>query len=247
MDDLVHWLEDNGFLRSTTVREAGEYAVRGGILDLFAAGAEAPVRLDFFGETLESIRNFDPDSQRTIAPRKRIDLVPVNEMVLSPEAIAASARATSTLFGIADRDDLLYPAVSEGRRYRRHGALAAAFSRRRWRRSSTTSAASPVMLDHLVEEAVGERLDLIADHYAGAAPALEAGQGASGVPYRPVPPDRLYLSRVRMERAARRRTAARRVSPFAQPEAAGGHRHRRRGGRNFAPSGPPATSTSSTP
>ena len=50
MDDLVHWLEDNGFLRSTTVREPGEYAVRGGILDLFAAGAEAPVRLDFFGE-----------------------------------------------------------------------------------------------------------------------------------------------------------------------------------------------------
>src|SRR5262249_26428421 len=51
MDDLIHWLEDNGFLRSTTVREPGEYAVRGGILDLFAAGAQAPVRLDFFGET----------------------------------------------------------------------------------------------------------------------------------------------------------------------------------------------------
>ena len=67
MEDLVHWLEDNGFLRSTTVREPGEYAVRGGILDLFAAGAEAPVRLDFFGETLETIRNFDQDTQRTTA------------------------------------------------------------------------------------------------------------------------------------------------------------------------------------
>ena len=117
MDDLVHWLEDNGFLRSTTVREPGEYAVRGGILDLFAAGAEAPVRLDFFGETVESIRNFDQDSQRTTTARKGIELVPVNEMVLSPETIARFRQSYVALFGVADRSDLLYHTVSEGRRY----------------------------------------------------------------------------------------------------------------------------------
>ncbi len=48
-----------------TVREAGDYAVRGGILDLFAPGMDSPVRLDFFGDTLESIRSFDPETQRT--------------------------------------------------------------------------------------------------------------------------------------------------------------------------------------
>src|SRR6185312_17511200 len=62
MADLVRWLEDNGFLRTATVREPGEYAVRGGILDLYAAGSAEPIRLDFFGDTLESIRSFDPDS-----------------------------------------------------------------------------------------------------------------------------------------------------------------------------------------
>ena len=60
MADLIRWLEDNGFLRTSTVREPGEYAVRGGILDLYAAGAAAPLRLDFFGDTLE----FDPRLRR---------------------------------------------------------------------------------------------------------------------------------------------------------------------------------------
>jgi transcription-repair coupling factor (superfamily II helicase) len=88
MNDLIGWLEVNGFLRTPTVREPGEYAVRGGILDLYAAGFEAPVRLDFFGTTLESIRTFDADTQRTIDKVPRIDLVPVSEMVLTTETIA---------------------------------------------------------------------------------------------------------------------------------------------------------------
>ena len=64
---LIAWLELNGFNRASTVREAGDYAVRGGIIDLFAPGMADPVRLDFFGDTLESIRSFDPETQRTKA------------------------------------------------------------------------------------------------------------------------------------------------------------------------------------
>ena len=85
MEDLVKWLESNGFSRSTTVREPGEYAVRGGILDLFAGGQEAPVRLDFFGDTLESIRTFDPETQRTVTTIKRFELTPIAEMSLTRE------------------------------------------------------------------------------------------------------------------------------------------------------------------
>jgi transcription-repair coupling factor (superfamily II helicase) len=59
MNSIVSWLEHNGYNRSSTVREPGEYAVRGGILDLFPAGLEQPVRFDFFGDALESIRSFD--------------------------------------------------------------------------------------------------------------------------------------------------------------------------------------------
>ncbi|HJZ15400.1 MAG TPA: transcription-repair coupling factor, partial [Stellaceae bacterium] len=56
MSGITEWLELNGFIRASTVREAGEYAIRGGIVDLFAPGVAEPVRLDFFGDTLESIR-----------------------------------------------------------------------------------------------------------------------------------------------------------------------------------------------
>ena len=62
---LAQWLEANGFLRASTVRESGEYALRGGIVDLYPPSLPARVRLDFFGDILESIRAFDPESQRT--------------------------------------------------------------------------------------------------------------------------------------------------------------------------------------
>ncbi|HEU6441872.1 MAG TPA: transcription-repair coupling factor, partial [Microvirga sp.] len=54
---LINWLETNGFMRTGTVRDTGEYAVRGGIIDLYPAGLPNPVRLDFFGDALESIRS----------------------------------------------------------------------------------------------------------------------------------------------------------------------------------------------
>ena len=76
---LAQWLESNGFLRASTVRESGEYALRGGIVDLYPPSLPAPVRLDFFGDILESIRAFDPESQRTTGQLRALDLVPVNE------------------------------------------------------------------------------------------------------------------------------------------------------------------------
>ena len=70
-DDLVAHLESNGFRRAATVVEPGEYAVRGGLLDLWPTGQPEPLRLDFFGAVLESIRSFDPLSQRTSGKHER--------------------------------------------------------------------------------------------------------------------------------------------------------------------------------
>jgi transcription-repair coupling factor (superfamily II helicase) len=230
MSDLVRWLEDNGFTRSTTVREPGEYAVRGGILDLFAAGSEEPVRLDYFGDALESIRAFNPDTQRTTGSRERIDLVPVSEMTLTPDAIARFRQAYVAQFGAADRTDLLYHTVSEGRRYvgMEHwlplfaGGLDTLFDH---------TGDVPIVLDHLVGEAVGERIDQIVDHYGARTAALEGGQG--GVPYKPLPPDRLYLTREEwIVRLAGRSVAE--LSPFASPDQAGVIDLRGRQGRTFA-------------
>ena len=136
----------------------------------------------------------------------------------------------STLFGTADRDDLLYQSISEGRRYVGMEHWLPLFSEGLETLFDYTGGA-PVILDHLVEEAVGERLDLIEDHYEARRSGLVAGQG--GVPYRPLPPDRLYLTRAEWsDRLAERPRAV--ISPFAQPDRPEVIDMGARGGRNFA-------------
>src|SRR5215470_3318314 len=117
MASITGWLELNGFSRTSTVREPGDYAVRGGIIDLFAPGMAEPVRLDFFGDTLETIRSFDPETQRTTDQLRALDLVPVAEFQLTTETIRRFRTGYIQAFGAPTQDDLLYAAVSEGRRY----------------------------------------------------------------------------------------------------------------------------------
>src|SRR5690606_27899753 len=110
----VSRLERSGFERVPTVRDVGQFAIRGGILDLFVPGAEDALRLDFFGDTLESIRAFDVATQRTSGQRTGLRLHPMSEVVLSPETISRFRRAYIEAFGAPSRDDALYAAVSEG-------------------------------------------------------------------------------------------------------------------------------------
>jgi transcription-repair coupling factor (superfamily II helicase) len=66
---LPRFLGENGYGRADTVMEPGEFAIRGGLVDLFPPGTPEPLRLDLFGDTLESIRSFDPMSQRSTGAR----------------------------------------------------------------------------------------------------------------------------------------------------------------------------------
>jgi transcription-repair coupling factor (superfamily II helicase) len=214
METLTGWLEANGFDRTPTVREVGEYAVRGGIVDLYAPGAEAPVRLDFFGDTLETIRTFDPATQRTTSQLPRLDLVPASEATLSTDAISRFRQRYREAFGAVTESDALYEAVSEGRRFpgMEHWLP---FFHERLETLFEYLPDSAIVTDHLVEEAVAERLDQVADHYA--ARREGAGALAAGVaPYHPVPPESLYLTTGEWQsRLAERGAIA--LSPFAHP------------------------------
>src|SRR5258708_24718 len=117
MDSVAAWLGHNGYTRSSTVREPGEYAVRGGILDLFPAGLDQPVRFDFFGNSLESIRSFDAETQRTLLDMRALDLVPVSEFQLVTDTIRRFRMGYVAEFGAPSPDDQLYEAVTEGRRH----------------------------------------------------------------------------------------------------------------------------------
>lgn len=191
-EELARWLDINGYLRTSTVRETGEFAVRGGIVDLFPPGMPAPIRLDFFGDTLESIRTFDPETQRTTGQLRGLDLVPMSEAQMTSESIRRFRQSYIATFGTPGRDDTLYEAVSEGRRPAglEHWLPLLAD---RLDTLFTYLPDVPMVLDHQAEDAVGERISLIKDYYDARKAALEQG-GAGGIPYKPLPPDALYLS-----------------------------------------------------
>jgi transcription-repair coupling factor (superfamily II helicase) len=235
MDGIVGWLELNGYVRASTVREPGEYAVRGGIIDLFPPGVPDPVRLDFFGDTLESIRTFDPETQRSQDQLHALDLVPVAEFQLTTETIRAFRTGYVKAFGAAHSDDLLYQAVSEGRRYPGmehwlplfHDHLDTVFD---------YLPGTPVVVEPLAEDAAKERFAQIADYYEARTQNMApAAHSAAGAPYKPLPPDRLYLAEAEWrERLDGARLV--RLTPFAAPEGAASVLDAgTRQGRNFAP------------
>ncbi len=116
LDRLQSFFRNNGYFRTETVREPGEYAVRGGIVDLYPAGASSPIRLDFFGDTLESLRSFDPLTQRSTGTLDHFALRPVSEVLLDDAAIQRFRSRYREAFGAVGSDDPLYEAISAGHR-----------------------------------------------------------------------------------------------------------------------------------
>jgi transcription-repair coupling factor (superfamily II helicase) len=234
MANIIQWLELNGFNRAATVREAGDYAVRGGIVDLFAPGMDAPVRLDFFGDTLESIRSFDPETQRTTSELRTLDLVPVSEFALTSDTIRLFRTGYVAEFGAAAPDDALYEAVTEGRKHAGMEHWLPLFHRR-LETLFDYLPATPLAVEPLAEEAAHERLAQIADYYQARKDAL--GKDGGGAPYKPLPPGRLYLAEAEW-RERLDASALAKLTPFAAPSspsplggevAVGAH-----AGRNFA-------------
>jgi transcription-repair coupling factor (superfamily II helicase) len=216
MVSVTQWLELNGFNRAATVREAGDYAVRGGIIDLFAPGRDTPVRLDFFGDTLESIRSFDAETQRTTEELRALDLVPMAEFQLTSDTIRLFRTGYVAAFGAASPDDVLYEAVSEGRRHAGMEHWLPLFHKQMETLFDYVPA-SPVVTEPLAEEAAHERLAQIADYYQARKDAL--GKDGAGAPYKPLPPDRLYLSEAEW-RTRLHGAALAHMTPFATPETA---------------------------
>ena len=238
LDDLARWLGDNGFERTPTVRAAGEFAVRGGLLDLWAPGTEAPLRLDFFGDTLESIRSFDAASQRTLAQVKAFELSPMSELFINDETVARFRRNYLSTFGAATRDDALYEAVSEKRRYAGAEHWLPLF----YETMDTLFdyvAGVPFVLDHQTGEALDARRAQVVDHYESRKRGMKDRGKDEGTAYKPVEPDSLYMtsSEVR-ERLAPFDAAW--LTPFEEDDEGRGEAGRvinlgARQGRNFAP------------
>ena len=218
MDALAHWLANNGFERTSTVRERGEFAIRGGIVDLFAPGAAEPVRLDFFGDTLESIRGFDPATQRTTGQHKRLSLAPMSEVMLTDETVSRFRSRYVEMFGAATRDDALYQAVSEKRRFAGMEHWLPLFYEELGTGFDLLGDFA-FATDLRFSEAVSARYELIEDHYEARQRALDDRLEA-GTPYKPVPPETLYLQPETVMGCLSQADATL-ITPFEPPETAG--------------------------
>ena len=221
INQLQAFLNENGYSRTDTVREAGEYAIRGGIVDLFPPGYEQPLRIDLFGDEVESIRAFDPSSQRTEKKIDSFELNPATEFFLDEASIGRFRARYRDLFGAVRDDDPLYAAVSEGRRYNGMDHWLPLFFDHMDSLLDYAPRAE-ILLDHHGEQSKVERLEQISDFYqarqtlADAAKVKKKSEGASmaGTVYRPIPPDALYLSDAEWKNLA---GDAVELVPFAPP------------------------------
>jgi transcription-repair coupling factor (superfamily II helicase) len=107
-------LIEAGYASVSQVTSPGEFAVRGSLLDVYPMGATAPLRVDLFGEEIEAIRRFDPETQRSLDSLERINLLPAREMPLDPEAVRAFRRRYRARFEGEPMQSAIYRGVSEG-------------------------------------------------------------------------------------------------------------------------------------
>ena len=214
LEALTDFLLRNGYGRAETVMEPGEYAVRGGLIDVFPPGLKEPVRLDLFGDTLERIRTFDPLTQRSVGTLESFEFKPVSEVLLNPASIARFRANYRQLFGAVTGADPLYEAVSAGRRHAGMEHWLPLFHER----LETLFAYLPeaaVTLDYQAEQARDVRLEQIADFFE--ARRNYTAPGFESAVYNPLPPERLYLDRKEWERLFTERAYGV-LSPFAAPE-----------------------------
>ncbi|WP_120717835.1 transcription-repair coupling factor [Tsuneonella amylolytica] len=223
-DSLIALLQRQGYGRTDTVIDHGEFAVRGSIFDLFPSGLEAGLRLDFFGDELESLRLFDPTTQMTTGVIDRHLLLPASEALLGEDTIKRFRTRYREMFGANATQDPLYQAVSDGRRLAGMEHWLPLFEDRMATLFDHLSGGDIVVIDAAAIGAADERLTDIADYHR---------QREDGT-YRPLPEDALYLSKGEFD-AALAGLPMHRASIFAEPEGAGVVDFGFRSGRDFAP------------
>ena len=107
--ELTGFLAAAGYEKRPTCEMPGEYAIRGGIIDVFSPEAPQPLRVELLGDTIESIRAFDPNTQRSTNPTERATLLPLSEFVLGPEVLEQQ-RVAAGPGDASDREDEGLPA-----------------------------------------------------------------------------------------------------------------------------------------
>lgn len=229
---LRNFLVRMGFVQSPTVMEPGDYAIRGGIIDIYPPGDLGPVRLDLFGDVLDGARRFDPATQRTTEKLELVELAPVSEVILDEAAITRFRQNYRIEFGAAGTDDPLYEAISAGRKHQGAEHWLAFFHAEMETLFDYLPKAS-ITLDDQLTAARLARWESIADQYETRRIAM-ANRSKMDSVYKPAPPEGLYLT----DEAWSLATVDHRMihlKPLPQPTGPGVLDAGARIGRNFSP------------
>jgi transcription-repair coupling factor (superfamily II helicase) len=216
LERLTALLHANGYHRTDAVADAGEFAVRGGIVDLFPSGESEGLRLDFFGDEIESVRRFDPATQRTVANAEGgFTLLPASETLFDEDSIKRFRSRYRETFGATATGDPIYQAVSEGRRLSGIDHWLPLFEERLDTLFDHLSPDDLVVRDAHDAGAADARFEAVADYYENRKRAQSADPGS----YRPLEPGSLYLSREEWQRLIEARPLHL-ATPFHEPESA---------------------------
>ena len=98
-EELRELLLASGYVREDPIGAVGEFSLRGGILDVWSPGRAAPVRVEFFGDTVDSLREFDPETQLSVAPLQAVEIVPMREYAVGADDFRLWAEAARERFG----------------------------------------------------------------------------------------------------------------------------------------------------
>ena len=229
---LRNFLVRMGFSQSPTVMEPGDYAIRGGIIDVWPPGEATPVRLDLFGDVLDGARRFDPVTQRTTDHLTRVELAPVSEVILDAPSIARFRQNYRVEFGTGGGEDPLYEAVTAGRKHQGVEHWMPFFHERLETLFDYLPDATVTLDDQTGPQRVA-RWETITDQYDTRKTAMTQ-KGRLDSVYKPCPPEMLYLDDAAWDKA----TAGRRViqfSPLPQASGPGVVDAGGRIGRSFAP------------
>ncbi|MXO66058.1 transcription-repair coupling factor [Altericroceibacterium endophyticum] len=188
-ESLIALLRRQGYTRVDTVVDAGDFAVRGSIFDIYPSGLDQGLRLDFFGDELESLRLFDTSTQRTTATIDSHLLLPASEALLDEESIKRFRSHYREKFGATATGDPLYQAVSDGRRLAGMEHWLPLFEDKLSTLFDHLSADDVIIIDNGAMQAGEERFADIADYRQQRAET--AGQAAGS--YRPLETSALYL------------------------------------------------------
>jgi len=212
-DSLAALLTRQGYSRTDTVVDHGEFAVRGSIVDIFPSSLDEGLRLDFFGDELESLRLFDPGTQRSTGRLDAHLLLPASEALIDDDSIKRFRSRYRELFGANATQDPLYEAVSDGRRHAGMEHWLPLFEDKLATLFDHLSSDDVVVIDSGAMSAADERLSDITDYHDQRGRTTSEKSGS----YRPLAQEALYLGKDEFK-IALASASTHKASVFVEPE-----------------------------